>query len=87
MCGPQGPERLAGKMQYLDFGTIFFMVVAIVIIFQLRSVLQTGTAHGMCLLDSSLDALVKQGAITLDAARRAADNPGRFKEGANAAAG
>ena len=32
-------------MQYLDFGTIFFMVVAVVIIFQLRSVLgkRTGT--------------------------------------------
>lgn len=55
--------------------------------FQIRSVLQTGTAHGMCLLDSSLEALVKQGVITLDAARRAADNPGRFKEGANAPAG
>ena len=45
MCGPQGPERLAGKMQYLDFGTIFFMVVAIVIIFQLRSVLGKRTGN------------------------------------------
>ncbi|MCB1383056.1 MAG: Tim44 domain-containing protein [Notoacmeibacter sp.] len=32
-------------MQYLDFGTIFFMVVAVVIIFQLRSVLGKRTGN------------------------------------------
>ena len=40
-----GYQRLAGKMQYLDFGTIFFMVVAVVIIFQLRSVLGKRTGN------------------------------------------
>lgn len=48
--------------------------------FQIRSALQTGASHGMCLLDASLESLVKQGVITLESARRAADNPGRFKE-------
>lgn len=48
--------------------------------FQIRSALQTGSAHGMCLLDSSLETLLKQGVITRETARGAADNPGKFKE-------
>jgi twitching motility protein PilT len=46
--------------------------------FQIRSILQTGAAQGMCLLDSSLEALVKAGTITRDEARRNAEEPKRF---------
>jgi twitching motility protein PilT len=46
--------------------------------FQIRSILQTGAAQGMCLLDSSLEALVKQDVITRDEARRHAEEPKRF---------
>ena len=46
--------------------------------FQIRSVLQTGAAQGMCLLDSSLEALLKQGVITKEEALRHAEEPKRF---------
>ena len=46
--------------------------------FQIRSVLQTGASQGMCLLDSSLEALVKQGVITKEEALRHAEEPKRF---------
>jgi twitching motility protein PilT len=46
--------------------------------FQLRSVLQTGSAHGMCLLDASLAELVKKGTITREEALRQCEDPQRF---------
>jgi len=46
--------------------------------FQIRSVLQTGASQGMCLLDSSLEALVKSGVITKEEALRHAEEPKRF---------
>ena len=46
--------------------------------FQVRSILQTGAAQGMCLLDGSLEQLVKSGAITQEEARRHCDDPKRF---------
>ena len=46
--------------------------------FQIKSLLQTGTALGMCMLDNSLIDLVKEGTITQEAARRAALDPKRF---------
>jgi twitching motility protein PilT len=46
--------------------------------FQIRSILQTGASQGMCLLDGSLEALVKQGVITKEEARRNAEEPKRF---------
>ena len=46
--------------------------------FQIRSILQTGAAQGMCLLDASLENLVKQGVITREEARRHAEEPKRF---------
>jgi twitching motility protein PilT len=46
--------------------------------FQIRSILQTGAAQGMCLLDSSLEALVKQGVITKEEALRHCEEPKRF---------
>jgi twitching motility protein PilT len=46
--------------------------------FQIRSVLQTGATHGMCLLDASLADLVKAGTITREEAQRNADEPQRF---------
>ncbi|HXH27458.1 MAG TPA: type IV pilus twitching motility protein PilT, partial [Candidatus Polarisedimenticolia bacterium] len=46
--------------------------------FQIRSVLQTGAAHGMCLLDNSLADLVKGGAISRDEALRNCEDPKRF---------
>jgi twitching motility protein PilT len=46
--------------------------------FQIRSVLQTGSAQGMCLLDSSLADLVKQKVITREEAARQADDPQKF---------
>jgi twitching motility protein PilT len=46
--------------------------------FQIKSVLQTGGAQGMCMLDSSLAELVKTGVITREEAQRNADDPQRF---------
>jgi len=43
--------------------------------FQIQSVLQTGEAHGMCLLDRSLAALVKDGVISHEDALRQCDDP------------
>lgn len=45
---------------------------------QILSVLQTGRSQGMCLLDDSLAALVEEGTITQEAARRTAEDPRRF---------
>ena len=55
-----------------------FLVVRENKTFQIKSVLQTGGAHGMCLLDSSLAELVKSGAITREEAARNAEDPARF---------
>jgi twitching motility protein PilT len=46
--------------------------------FQIRSILQTGAAQGMCLLDTSLEQLVKAGTITVEEARRHCEDPKRF---------
>jgi twitching motility protein PilT len=46
--------------------------------FQIRSVLQTGAAHGMCMLDGSLADLVKSRVITRDEAILHADDPQKF---------
>ncbi len=46
--------------------------------FQIRSIMQTGRADGMCLLDDSLQDLVKSGQITKQEARRHAEDPKRF---------
>ncbi|MEA2691325.1 MAG: twitching motility protein PilT [Acidobacteriota bacterium] len=46
--------------------------------FQIKSVLQTGGTHGMCLLDASLAELAKSGAITREEAARNAEDPARF---------
>ncbi len=46
--------------------------------FQLRSIMQTGRAHGNCLLDDALFDLVKANQITKEVARRAAEDPKRF---------
>ena len=46
--------------------------------FQIRSVMQTGKAEGMALLDDSLFDLVRSGAITKDTARRYGEDPKRF---------
>ena len=46
--------------------------------FQVKSVLQTGAAHGMCLLDASLADLVKKGFITREEAMKQADEPQKF---------
>jgi twitching motility protein PilT len=43
--------------------------------FQIRSVLQTGAAHGMVLLDSSLAQLVRDRVITREAALEQCDDP------------
>jgi twitching motility protein PilT len=45
---------------------------------QLQSILQTGAAHGMCLLDDSLAKLVNDGTITKEEALRHCDDPRRF---------
>jgi twitching motility protein PilT len=50
--------------------------------FQIRSVLQTGGAQGMCLLDASLAELVKSRVITREEAMRQADEPQKFAAGA-----
>jgi twitching motility protein PilT len=49
--------------------------------FQIRSVLQTGGAQGMCLLDTSLAELVKSRVITREEAMRQADEPQKFAAG------
>jgi len=46
--------------------------------FQVKSVLQTGASHGMCLLDASLADLVKKGFITREEAMKQADEPQKF---------
>ena len=46
--------------------------------FQIRSILQTGGAQGMCLLDASLEELLKAGTIQIDEARRHCEEPKRF---------
>ncbi len=46
--------------------------------FQIRSIMQTGRADGMCLLDDSLQELVKSGQVTKAEARRHAEDPKRF---------
>jgi twitching motility protein PilT len=46
--------------------------------FQVRSILQTGSAHGMALLDTSLEELLRAGTITREEARRHAEEPKRF---------
>jgi twitching motility protein PilT len=42
---------------------------------QVRSVMETGSSHGMCLLDQSLAQLVKAGKVSYDDAVRQAENP------------
>jgi predicted lipid-binding transport protein (Tim44 family) len=42
---PPGRDRLAEDMEFFDFGTIFFLVAAVVIFFQLRNVLGRRTGH------------------------------------------
>ena len=54
--------------------------------FQLRSVLQTGAAQGMCLLDTSLAHLVREGVVTRDEALLHADDV-KLLPAASAAAG
>ncbi len=46
--------------------------------FQIKSVLQTGATHGMCLLDASLADLVKNKVITREEAQRNAEDPAKF---------
>ncbi len=46
--------------------------------FQIRSIMQTGRADGMILLDESLAELVKTGQVSKDTARRFAEDPKRF---------
>jgi twitching motility protein PilT len=46
--------------------------------FQILSVLQTGAPHGMCLMESSLAALLKSGAISKDEALRHVEDPKRL---------
>jgi twitching motility protein PilT len=46
--------------------------------FQIKSVLQTGATHGMCLLDASLADLVKNKVITREEAARNAEEPAKF---------
>jgi twitching motility protein PilT len=46
--------------------------------YQIRSVLQTGQSQGMCLLDASLETLVKSGAIAREEALRNCEEPKRF---------
>jgi twitching motility protein PilT len=46
--------------------------------FQLGSVLQTGAAQGMMLMDDSLAYLVKQGTVARDVAVRFATEPSKF---------
>lgn len=54
--------------------------------FQLRSVLQTGAAQGMCLLDTSLAHLVRDGVVTRDEALLHAEDVKLLSPGAGSAA-
>ncbi len=55
-------------------------------VFQIRSVLQTGSSRGMRTLEASLDALVKDGTVSAEEARRHADTePGAPPAGGGAA--
>jgi twitching motility protein PilT len=49
--------------------------------FQIRSVLQTGLAQGMVLLDQALAQLVQQGLVTREEARKHCDDPRRLGAG------
>ena len=46
--------------------------------FQIKSVLQTGGAQGMCMLDASLTDLLKKGIITREEALKHTDDPAKF---------
>ena len=46
--------------------------------FQIRSMMQTGRAEGMMLLDDSIFELVTQGQVKKEVARRFAEDPKRF---------
>ncbi len=46
--------------------------------FQLHSIMQTGSRYGMCLLDHSLAALIKDGTITKETARLESEKPESF---------
>jgi twitching motility protein PilT len=46
--------------------------------FQIKSVLQTGAAQGMCMLDASLADLLKKGVITREEALKHTDDPAKF---------
>ncbi len=46
--------------------------------FQIRSIMQTGRADGMMLLDDSIAELVKSGQVTKEVARRFCEDPKRF---------
>lgn len=48
-------------------------------VFQISSILQTGRHQGMQALDDSLMALVQEGALLKEVARRHADNPSTFR--------
>jgi twitching motility protein PilT len=54
--------------------------------FQIRSILQVGSSHGMCSLDASLAELVKAGVVSRDEALRHCEDPAHFG-GSPAAAG
>lgn len=54
--------------------------------FQIRSILQTGAAHGMTSLDASLARLVASGTIAKSEARRHAEEPEQFADRRPAAA-
>ncbi len=47
--------------------------------FQIFSILQTGQAQGMCLLDDSLNALIAEGTVTKEEALLYCDDPKRIK--------
>ncbi len=47
--------------------------------FQIRSVMQTGIAQGMVLLDDALRELIKKGTITLEEAMKHAEEPAKLK--------
>jgi len=49
--------------------------------FQIKSVLQTGASHGMCMLDASLADMVKNRVITREEAMRNAEDPQKFAGG------
>lgn len=47
--------------------------------FQIRSVMQTSSEAGMCLLDTSLARLIKQGTVSLEVARGFAEEPDKLE--------